>query len=124
MITNGTIEAIRTFTATRGDGEFVFAASTIVVPIPCQHIEPSSYRRETDRQRGIELKSIILVNRAAVEAQGHTMAIGDRVSSKKNRLDPEAMVADVIEIREKFNGLILEIALGERVDDAVLGGSS
>lgn len=122
-MSNITIESIANLTGVRGDGELVFGASPIVVPIPAMITEPSNFRRESDRSVGIETTHIIQIVREAFEAQNHIVEIGDRLTYLKNRLDVDEITGDVVAFRELSSGIMLEITLGKRLDGVVIGGA-
>lgn len=120
---NASLVHIHSQSGVRGDGERVFDASPIVVPIPCDLKDPSSHRRATDRSNGIESVALISISREALRMQGATWGVGDRVVYKQLRLNAVEQTADIVSIRD-LAGEKIELILGERIDDAQMGGGA
>jgi hypothetical protein len=124
---NARLTSIQSQTGVRGDGERVFGANPITVPIPAMVKDPSSHRRSTDRSEGIETDSLITINREALRRQGHTPAVGDRVGFKLNHLVAMPESGDVVSIKSLGNDTIVELAIEARMDngqDADQGGAA
>lgn len=121
---NARINSIQSQTGVRGDGEMTFGANPIEVPIPAMLKDPSSHRITTDRSKGIQTDALIVVSREALRRQGHEPTVGDRVAYIQRHLGAVARSGDVVDLRSLEEDTMIELAIKERVDHAVVEGAS
>jgi|GEM_PF-5297216 len=117
---NATISAWQRLTGERGDslpllsGDLIAAASR--PPVPCELVNPSSYRRSSERALGNELVWLIVAPREPFRQMvGETLPEpGDRVRIAKTRSLAPSEWFEIVSVIDKDE--VLEIGLGKKLD--------
>lgn len=124
MNINASITSIRVHEGVRGDGEKVLGDNILAVRIPCELRDPSSYRIQQDETRGLGTTHLLVVPCAALRARQSEpeRLVGARVEFYRHMTSTVEQGEEIINVRETSTGNI-ELTLGQRRDQAVIGGA-
>lgn len=125
MSINASITSIREHEGVCGDGELVLGDNILAVRIPCELRDPSSFRIQQDETRGLGTKHIIMIPIRGLRGRQSEpeRLVGARVEFHRHSVNRVDQTEDIIAVRETSTGVI-ELTLGQRRDQAVIGGGA
>lgn len=117
MIPNARLTSFKNQTGQTGSGEPVFGVERLGSPVPCQLVDPSSYKIDAAARRGIRLDTVLIVPKAAFVVAGRLPTGGDRVTVRPDGLLESDRAGDIVDSKDSGDGFI-HLMLGQRVGGA------